>query len=327
MPAPKDPQKYQEWIEKQRLTHAGKKHTEETKQRISEKFKGVNTWSKGRTLTEDHKQKVSESLKGIEFSEEHKKKLSDAAKKRVYTEEDRKRNSESHKGHKHSEETKRKMKESHKGRKPSEYNIECVKRAHIGVPRSKETKKKLSDANIGKTHSEDTKKKMSDQRKGENHPLYGVPVSLDTRDKISIKLRGERNSNWKGGRTKRRYCHKWREHLRERVREFFGRICLNCLKTEKENGRKLSVHHVHHNRTACCDSSPRMFVPLCSVCHNLTNHKKNEEFYKEKFTKIVMEQYGGKSYYTKEEYEQILISKNKEKLERRKRPIKNNMNL
>jgi hypothetical protein len=323
MPAPKDPQKYQEWIEKQRLTHAGKKHTEKTKQRIAENSKGVNTWSKGRTLTEDHKQKVSESLKGIEFSEEHKKKLSDAAKKRVYTEEDRKRNSESHKGHKHSEVTIQKMKESRKGRKPSEYNIECVRRAHEGKKLTEETKQKISVALIGTKRTDETKKKMSEQRKGENHPLYGIPRSPDVREKISIKIRGERHSNWKGGRSKRRYCHKWREHLRERVREFFGRICINCYKTEMENGRRLCVHHVYHNKMACCDFSPRIFVPLCTGCHNLTNNKKNEEFYKEKFTKIVMEQYGGKSFYTKEEYEQILIFNNKEKIERRKRPIKN----
>lgn len=53
----------------------GKKHTEETKQKMSKAAKGVKK-------TEEHKQKISATLKGRTLSEETKKKMSESKKKR-----------------------------------------------------------------------------------------------------------------------------------------------------------------------------------------------------------------------------------------------------
>jgi hypothetical protein len=69
----------------------GKKHSEESKKKISEK-------NKGRTLSAESKNKISETHKGKPKSEEHKQKLR-----------------ESNLGKKHSEESKKKMSESMKG--------------------------------------------------------------------------------------------------------------------------------------------------------------------------------------------------------------------
>jgi len=49
----------------------GRKHTEETKIKMSNKVKG-------KSFTEDHKKKISESRKGIIFSENTKKKMSES---------------------------------------------------------------------------------------------------------------------------------------------------------------------------------------------------------------------------------------------------------
>lgn len=41
----------------------GKRHTEETKQRMSERHKGKTTWNKGKHLSEEHKKRISEAIR------------------------------------------------------------------------------------------------------------------------------------------------------------------------------------------------------------------------------------------------------------------------
>ena len=88
---------------------SGHKHSEETKQKMSENSKGKN---KGIKHTEEHNKKISESLKG-ENNPLYGKKQSEESKRK---------NSESHKGKKASEETRQKMSESHKGKTAGEKN-------------------------------------------------------------------------------------------------------------------------------------------------------------------------------------------------------------
>jgi len=91
----------------------GKKHKQESIQRMSE-------IKKGKKFTEEHKRKIGEAHKGRTLTEEHKKKIGIAGKGRTYTEESRKKISDARKGKTHTEETKRKMRESAKGRVHSE---------------------------------------------------------------------------------------------------------------------------------------------------------------------------------------------------------------
>jgi hypothetical protein len=86
----------------------GRKHTEETKKKISE-------MSKGRKHTEETKKKISKIRKGKKHTEESKKKMSEAQIGRKHTEEHIKKIAERNFGRKHTEETKRKMSEAHKG--------------------------------------------------------------------------------------------------------------------------------------------------------------------------------------------------------------------
>lgn len=44
--------------------HKNKKHSEESKKKMSESLKGKNTWSKGRKLSDEHRRKLSEAHKG-----------------------------------------------------------------------------------------------------------------------------------------------------------------------------------------------------------------------------------------------------------------------
>ena len=90
----------------------GKKHTQETKHKLSLK-------SKGRIITEEQKEKISKTLSGRKMSEETKQKLSNTIKLngRIITEEQKEKISKTLSGRKMSEETKLKMSLAAKKRK------------------------------------------------------------------------------------------------------------------------------------------------------------------------------------------------------------------
>jgi len=98
------------------------------------------------------------------------------------------------------------------------------------------------------------------------------------------------------------YCKLWSPEFRENVRAFFGYICVECKKTQEENGQKLVVHHVNYLKDALCKEGEhvkdRLFVPLCRSCHGKTNPKSRREFYKTKYTALIMNEYQGLCYTT-----------------------------
>lgn len=227
-----------------------------------------------------------------------------------------------------------------------------ISESKMGHVESDETRKKKSESHIGeknynygKTFSEETKKKLSESKKqlvGELSPRWGTTHTVETRNKISDALSGEKHPNWNGGSSSEPYCGKFNENLRERVREFFGRVCQLCDKHESESKLRLSVHHVYAEKKACCEGDicnlnemdelrklfpkeiakfgtpeftedeiirVRMMVPLCKSCHSKTMVKRHEEYYRHFFDNLIMTKYGGKCYYTEEEYKEILNSR------------------
>ncbi len=55
------------------------------------------------------------------------------------------------------------------------------------------------------------------------------------------------------------------EDLKEKIRNRSGRICEDCGKTEKQNKKKLDVHHINGNKH---DNQEGNLIPLCTICHN-----------------------------------------------------------
>ena len=106
----------------------GKKHTEETKRKMSEDRKGMKH-------TEETKRKMSEARKGKTLSEETKRKMSEAKKGIKHTEEHKRNMREAKKGMKHTEESKRKISETKKGRTFSEEHKRKISEAKKGVKR------------------------------------------------------------------------------------------------------------------------------------------------------------------------------------------------
>ena len=116
-----------ESILKQVATMTGKKHSEETKAKMSKSMKGKNTNSKpwvrerqkGVPLSNEVKTKISEALKGrpgVSHTEESKKKISNANKGTIRSDESKAKQSASSKGIPKSPEHRAKMSEAARAR-------------------------------------------------------------------------------------------------------------------------------------------------------------------------------------------------------------------
>lgn len=115
---------------------------------------------------------------------------------------------------------------------------------------------------------------------------------------------GSNNPNWLGGISFEPYCPLWTKELRERIRSFFDNECVICGKAQEENSRQLSCHHITYDKNACCDGKPVQFSALCGSCHMKTNF--DRERWESMLHRIIGEVYEGRSYFTKEEYRNLV---------------------
>ena len=207
-------------------------------------------------------------------------------------------------GRKRSENNKKNSSEAKKGEK----------NPNFGKPMSLEQRAKRSEnakinPNYGmknKHHPEVSKEQISKANKGRVSPNKGKHPSEVTRNKLSeshkdlipwnkgkkgcqipwnkekngedmpmFGRRGEEHPAWKGGIAFLPYCHKFNRILKEKLRDRDNRTCQLC--SEKENGRKLSVHHIHYDKENC---NPDL-ISLCSKCNTKVNF--NRENYEEFF--------------------------------------------
>lgn len=264
--------------------------SEETRHKMSEAHKGANNVSKRL----DVRKKISNALKGHLVTENARKKISNAHKGMKHSSETRIRMSKSHtgtssgmKGKKHtvetlskisvrlkgrvshrkgktciySEETRRRISESNKGRVTSDSTRKKLSESRKGYRHSEDTRKKLSEARRRQNISEQTKRKISDTHRlkkincGVNNPMYGKS--------------GVDSPTWRGGLSFEPYCPKFNELLKERIRERDNRTCQLC--GTKENGKKLSVHHVHYDKENC----EPLLISLCNRCNAKVNYNRD----------------------------------------------------
>lgn len=228
----------------------------------------------------------------LKHSEETRKKIGNISKGRTVSEETRKKMSDSSKGIIFSDETRKKMSDVAKGKIISKEQRIKTSKSLKGRTASEETCKKMSDAMKDKKHTKESRDKMSAIRKG-------MVFSKEHCKNISKSKSGKNNPNWNNGSSFTPYCPKFKDEFKERVREYFNRECFNCDKSEVDDGRKLSVHHIRYDKMTCCNDTKPLFVPLCKSCHSKTNN--NREYWGTKLTSKLMECNGGKCYYTIDE--------------------------
>lgn len=90
---------------------------------------------------------------------------------------------------------------------------------------------------------------------------------------------GENHPSWIDGRSFNPYCRKFNNRLKERVRDRDGRVCQLCHISEKENGKKLDVHHIHYDKENCYPD----LIALCWKCNIGVNKIDTRGYYEQLF--------------------------------------------
>jgi hypothetical protein len=124
---------------------------------------------------------------------------------------------------------------------------------------------------------------------GKEFTAYPARVHKQNRGKFCSKacnavwrskhIHGENHPSWIDGRSFEPYCTKFNERLKERVRERDGRVCQLCGLSEKENGKKLDVHHIHYDKENCYPD----LIGLCSKCNLTVNKRSMRSSYEQTF--------------------------------------------
>lgn len=211
-----------------------------------------------------HKKRHIPWNKGIAQSDEAKRKNSEAHKGRIPWN----KGLTGYKIKPRSEESKRRTSEKMKGKRTRK----------IGYQHSEETKRKIGMSNkgkqtcLGRKHSEETKHRIGKANKINS---TGKRFSEETKAKQSEAHRGKKSYLWKGGISFEPYCSKFSRQLKKEIRGRDNHTCQLC--NEKENGRKLDIHHIHYDRENC---KPHL-IALCRKCHSKTNI--NRDYYEALF--------------------------------------------
>lgn len=177
--------------------------------------------------------------------------------------------------------------------------------------------------------SVETRKKMSAAKTGSKHPLFGKPrpeetrkkmsatnkivmASLGVRLRISNTLKRENCYKWAGGGTNKKYCIKFNAKRKRLVSEFFGDCCICCgihfIENIDRQGvhKKLSIHHIYHDKDEGCNGRPFNLVPLCMKCHG--KEKNHEKEYKKYINRTLQNGFVWGIWSKKEYEEQIMYS-------------------
>ncbi len=231
--------------------------------------KGKSTWAKGKHFSEEHRKKIGLAHKGKHLSAEQKINMSKRLKLAGGTPGSFK------KGHIISEEVKKKISLANKGRIFSEEEKTRHSEAYKTSLKWQLQLKKVHQKATGRIVSEETRQKLQNAQKNKPAPNKGKIMSAEQKKKIAFAQLGNKNHNWQGGKSFEPYCSKFNNQLKERIRDRDGRTCQLC--SVKENGTKLSVHHIHYDKENCYPD----LIALCLHCNIKANG--NRIFYENLF--------------------------------------------
>ncbi len=141
-------------------------------------------------------------------------------------------------------------------------------------------------------HSEETKKKMRkswsyeknitpERNKKISKSRTGLKVKWKKESKKNMAQWGEKNPNWKKGKSFEPYSPEFNKKLKNKIRKRDNYQCQQCgEKIEKQTKKKfLTVHHINYDKKDCNENN---LISLCNFCNSSVNTKRNEweDFFK-----------------------------------------------
>lgn len=283
------------------IGNKGKRRSEEVRRKRSETYKGKNGTFYGKKHSEESKKKMSLVHKGKKLTEEHKLKISKNNGRGMLGKENKW-------GH-HTTEAKEKIGKAHKGKIVSKKTREKLSKAKLGKynekdnpfygkHHSKETKERLSKLHKGKHYSPKNEFQKGEKhpmfgKRGKDHPNYGKKHSEETKRMMSLSRTGEKSPNWLGGISFEPYDINFNGNFKKLIRQRDNYTCMLCGKSEQEElllaKRKLSMHHVDYDKKNTIKENG---ITLCNKCNiKVNNHRKHWTKF---FQSLLKEKYGYK---------------------------------
>ena len=95
-------------------------------------------------------------------------------------------------------------------------------------------------------------------KRGEENGMYGMG--------------GEKSPVWKDGISNKPYSFDFDKELKELIRKRDNYTCQRCGKTQEQERRALSVHHIDYDKE---NSNPKNLITLCEVCNVSVNFQRD----------------------------------------------------
>ncbi len=129
---------------------------------------------------------------------------------------------------------------------------------------------------------------LKNYKNGMINPMKGKkrPDLVEYNKKNKILCVGNKNSNWRGGKSFEPYSEEWKRKLINKIKERDNHTCYLCKKKiishrrikNKPTKNWLVVHHIDYDKMNCKENN------LITLCHNC--HVKYTNFNREKWRKF-----------------------------------------
>ena len=141
------------------------------------------------------------------------------------------------------------------------------------LPWSKERREHFHKTMLGHPVSIETREKLSIPRKGKKYEeIYGVKRASIIKNKLKVVHKNiqslENHPMWKGGISFLPYSIGFNKNCREGIRERDRHICQLCHKSEKDNHQNLIPHHIDYDKMNTDDHN---LISLCRSCNAKVN--------------------------------------------------------
>jgi hypothetical protein len=196
------------------------------------------------------------------------------------------------KGKHHTDEAKEKLRQANLGRKDPPWLIEKRAKAirgKTGHPVSEKTKEILREYKrkqyISPESQEKARNRLAESKSKKMKLHWSNPDNRAKHTELIRKyiLKGENAPRWLGGLSYKPYTSDFNKDLKNNVRSRDKYICQLCSKTEKNNNKSLTCHHIDYDKDNSVESN---LISLCVACNSKVNN--DREYWSNYFSQMLL---------------------------------------